>query len=233
MGFGILFIGYFLLLNFSYFVFTDMISGVILLYSLYKLSSVNRDFKWAAVISGGFTLFGAYELIYSLLGSFVTLPDSALVNSISSVIRVLLTGAITLFMLRGMQRVSREVKLFELSAVSERLSLLTFPVYGLKLALEIIGFFSLKGNTFLLILSVISIVTSLTLTVLILIRIYGCYMRICMPEDLDTDEKKKKNESGFVGAFRRHQEEKEREYAEYRLEKFKKKMEKKKGKTKK
>ena len=50
-------------------------------------------------------------------------------------------------------------------------------------------------------------------------------MRICMPEDKEMEEKESK--FGFVNSFRRHEEEKQREYAEYRLEKMKKKMEKK------
>ena len=232
MGFGILFIGYFLLLNFAYFSFTDAISGVLMLYALYKLSTVNKEFKISAMIGAGFTLFGIFELFYSLLGSFMLLPESTVVKSILALIRVLLIASLTVYMLLGMQSVSREVRLFDLSAICGRLYVLTFPVYGLKLALEALGFLSLNETKALIILSVFSIVFTLTLTVLILIRIYGCYMRICMPKDKNIDEKKKKDD-GFFGAFRRHQEEKEKEYAEYRLEKFKKKMEKKKGKNKK
>lgn len=232
MGFGILFIGYFLLLNFSYFAFTDAIAGVLMLYALYKLSPINKEFKYASAMSAAFTLFGAFELIYSLLGSFVLLHEATLINSVCAVIRVIILGAITMTMLLGMQRVSKEVGLKDLSIICGRLYILTLPVYGIKLVLEIMGFFSLKEITALLILSVFSIVLSLTLTVLILIRIYACYMRICMPEDREVEDKKR-NENGIFAAFRRHQEEKEKEYAEYRLEKFKKKMEKRKGKTKK
>ena len=38
MGFGILFCGFFLLLNVFWFQYTDLLSALILLYGLYKLS---------------------------------------------------------------------------------------------------------------------------------------------------------------------------------------------------
>ena len=49
-------------------------------------------------------------------------------------------------------------------------------------------------------------------------------MRICMPEDEDMPEKESKFK--LVNAFRRHEEEKRREYAEYKLDKLKKKQQK-------
>ena len=50
-----------------------------------------------------------------------------------------------------------------------------------------------------------------------------------MPEDENMPEKESKFK--FVNAFRRHEEEKRKEYADYKLEKFKKKQEKQKGKN--
>ena len=233
MGFGILFIGYFLLLNFAYYSFTDAITGIILLYALYKLSTVNKGFKIASVFALAFTLLGIFEFFVQIAGMFTILPDLTVMRSVISIVRALTTGALTAYMLLGMQQVAKEVGLHALSEISGRLYILTFPVYGLKIGLEIFGFFSLDDIAVLAILSVVSIVLTMTLTVLILIRIYACYMRICMPEDKDLSEKKSKNDKGIIGAFRRHQEEKQKEYADYRLEKFKKAMEKKKKKGKK
>ncbi len=225
MGFGILFIGYFLLLNFAYFSFTDAIAGVIMLYGLYKLSFVNREFKTAAFISGGFTLLGIFELTAELLRMFSVIQESELLGSISAIIRVTVMGALTVYILLGIQSVAKEVGLSELEEKAGKLFILTFPVCGVRLSLEILGLFSLSQVMPLIILSVFSIVLSFTLTVLILIRIYSCYMRICMPADRDIDDKKKER-GGFLGALEKHREEKEKEYADYRFEKYKKKMEK-------
>ena len=233
MGFGTLFIGYFLILNFAYTAFTDAIAGVLVLYGLYKLSNVNREFTISAIISAIFTFAGIAELILEVAQflSLISLPP--LVYSVTGIVRASLLCARTAYMLLGMQSVSSEVGLGSLSMIIRRLYVLTIPVYGVNLALEIMGLFSLEEVGVLLILSVISLVASITLTVLILIRIYDCYAKICMPEDKREDDKPKESKFGFVNAFRRHEEEKRQEYADYRLEKFKKKMEKKKNKEKK
>ena len=66
MGFGTLFFGYFLLLNITYYSFTDLIAALIAAMGLYKLSSVNRPFKngfYASVIFG----FIGYMVLQILL----------------------------------------------------------------------------------------------------------------------------------------------------------------------
>ena len=62
MGFGILFIAYFLLLNIAYFSFTDIIAGLALTLALNKLSPVNKYFKYSQIPSGVFSLLGLVEL---------------------------------------------------------------------------------------------------------------------------------------------------------------------------
>ena len=64
------------------------------------------------------------------------------------------------------------------------------------------------------------------MTSLNLVQIYGAHMRIYLPEN----EVEKESRFGFVNAFRRHEEEKSREYAEYKLEKMKAKKAKKRKK---
>jgi len=233
MGFGTLFVGYFFILNFAYGAFTDAIAGILMLYGLYKLSNVNREFTIAAYLSGGFTVLGVTELAIEILSSIAVIPSSVLANSIIAIIRVILIGALTAYMLLGMQSVSKEVGLSSLSEICKRLFILTPPIYAVNLALEIMGLFSMKEVTTLLILSVISLVLNMTLTVLILIRIYDCYAKICMPEDRNTDAAPKESRFGFVNKFRNHEEKKRQEYADYKLSKFKKKMDKKKSKEKK
>ena len=82
-------------------------------------------------------------------------------------------------------------------------------------------------------LAMLGLAVTLAMMILVivnLVSIYTCYMKICMP---DEQASKKRKTPAFVEAFRRHEEEKQREYAEYRLHKFKKKMEKKRNSHKK
>ena len=65
----------------------------------------------------------------------------------------------------------------------------------------------------------------MTIVEMNLILIYNCYMQICMPEDLLPKESKK-SKLEFINKFAEHEEEKRREYAEYKLEKMKKRAEK-------
>jgi hypothetical protein len=51
-------------------------------------------------------------------------------------------------------------------------------------------------------------------------------MKICMPDEL-TEKEDKKSRLGFVNKFKEHEEEKRREYAEYKLEQLRKKNQKK------
>ena len=69
MGFGTLFVGYFLLLNVGYTYYTDALAAAIMLYAFYRLSSINKPFRRAAFAAGAFLVFGLSELILSLISS--------------------------------------------------------------------------------------------------------------------------------------------------------------------
>lgn len=224
MGFGTLFIGYFFLLNFAYISFTDAICGSIMLYGLYKLSKINKPFGISAIFAAAFTLLGVIELLAWALGLFFPMPTLTVFYSVSSIVRYSLILFTSTFMLYGMRDVAKEVRLLDLSEKCERLSYITAPIYSANILLEIFGLFDLKETQALYTLTAFAIVITLALVALTLIRIYSCYMRICMPSD--TMEEKKSRFS-FVNAFRKHEEEKQREYAEYKLQKFKDKLEKK------
>ena len=59
------------------------------------------------------------------------------------------------------------------------------------------------------------------LTLYSLTVIYSAYKWICMPEDVDNDVKEKPSRFGIIESFRARQEQKNREYAEYKLNKMK------------
>ena len=164
-----------------------------------------------------------------ILEAFFSVQQPELLISVFAIVKCILAGALTLLSLWGMRDVSCEVGLSELSEKCMRTGVLALPVYVLNLTLEVLGLFSLEKFSALVVISVISIVLTLTLEVIVLLRIYSCYMRICMPEEKDADMEEKPSRFGFVNAFRRHEDEKRKEYAEYKLEKMKKAVEKRKN----
>ena len=223
MGFGTLFCGYFLLLNFAYSAFTDAISAVLMLYALYKLSSINREFKRAAYVSVFFLLFGVTELIIKAAAMILSITEPPLLTSLTAIIRYATVAAVTYLTLSGIREVASEVKLYVLSDKATRSIWLTLILYSVNLVLEVIGLFEAASYVFNYV-AVITVVLTLTLTVINLSVIYTAYMRICMPGENDLVERPSK--FAFVNAFRRHEEEKRQEYADYKRQKQMQKKEK-------
>lgn len=227
MGFGILFIGFFLLLNIPYHSYTDAISAVISLYALYKLSGVNLNFKRASYVAIGFSVFGFLEFLYSAIIVFVPTLDIPEVFTVVSVVRYAVVCLLSVMTFLGMRDVANEVGLRVIAIKCERVIYMSYPIYALSVISELLSFFDLPF-TVMQYIAVVILVCNMALIIISLMVIYNCYMRICMPEDEDMPERESK--FGFVNAFRRHEDEKRREYAEYKLEKMKKKQQKQKEK---
>lgn len=226
MGFGTLFVGYFLLLNLTYFGFTDLIAGLVMLMALYKLMSVERNFTFAACGAGVFALLGVVELYNEVARMFFrggTVLEAALAPA-----RYLLIALITVFMLIGIRSLAREVAL---TALATRCSV-TMPIsaaaFGIAAILEVSAIGNLIPTTVLGIISIILLLLCFVLLIVNLISVYTAYMHICMPEDVDNDPSSKPSRFGFVNKFKEHEAKKQMEYAEYKLERFEKKLRKKK-----
>ena len=217
MGFGILFTGYFLLLNFAYSYFTDAICAAIMLYAMHKLSWVNRCFKTGVYASIAFLVFGMAELCVSVAGMMIQMPD--FIGLVLPMMRQLIIGITTVTMLTGISEVALEVGLKRLSKKCELFIKLTLCLYLVNIVLEAPAFADLLGIGVSVALYFISIVATLALVAANLVTIYQAYMKICMPSDKDMKEKESK--LGFVKAFKAHEEKAQKEYAEYRIEKMK------------
>ena len=227
MGFGTLFIGYFFLLNFPYCEFTDAVAAIAMLYALYKLSGVNNSFRIASFCAIGFLAFGIFELSAELLSMLSPIGSTSVLFTISASVRHVIIALLTVFMMLGLRDVAEEVKLYALSEKSMRAVIVSICIYFLSVLLESSLLTLLIPAKVLAWLYVFTTLATLTLIVFNLTCIYSAYSRICMPDDKDMEEKESK--IGVVNAFRKHEEEKSREYAEYRLEKIIKKQEKKKN----
>ena len=226
MGFGTLFFGYFLLLNIAYYSFTDAIAALVMLYAFYKLAFVNKNFKYAAISSSIFALFGLYELVIGFSDMFfgAVYPDT--LYSLSAMVRALIVCAVSAFMLMGIRDVSAEVGLSKTKIKANYLSFVTVGVYSLNILLQMSELGSWLSPALLATLMLVAVVATPTLVIVNLTVVFDCYAKICMPADKHEREVEKKSKLEFVNKFREHQREKQREYAEYKIEKMKKKAEK-------
>ena len=228
MGFGILFIGYFLLLNIGYYELTDAIAAAVMLYAFYKLKDINGGFKGGIAPASVFAAFGLLELALFSLPFFGIDLSISWLETLIPMLRHGIVCVTSILMLTGMKEVATEVELDALSKRCARNIYITIAVFAITILLEG-GFFVSASNPKLgAAIYLIAIIARLVILVLNLIAIYSCHMRICMPGQ--DDDKVKESRFGFVNDFRRHQEDKQREYAEYKLEKFKSKKNKKRKK---
>ena len=230
MGFGTLFFGYFLLLNITYFTFTDLIAALIMAMGLNKLGEVDSHFKNAFYTSIAFAAIGLVELVCDSITMFSPLISLDTVLDYAALIRCIVLAVLTLFILLGIERLSLEVGLDELAKRARRSMPFSLGIYLVSALLSV----PLSvGEGFTKALSIASVLTLLAIIIIVcvnLITIYRAYMRICMPEDVDNEVPDKPSRFEFINRHREHTEAKQREYAEYRLEKFKKKNSKKKKK---
>ena len=224
MGFGTLFVGYFLLLNFAYYDLTDAIAAAVMLYAFYKLKGINEGFKNGVIAASVFTAFGLLELLLSVLGTMLPSFDLSPILWLRPILRHGIICITTFLMLNGMREVASEVDLPLIANRCKRNFYITGGVYILNVFSEIAGLSSVFEPQILAFIYLFVTLTTIAVICLNLISIYSCYMRICMPgDDLD---KVKESRFGFINEMRRHKEEKEREYAEYKLEKLKSKKKK-------
>ncbi len=223
MGFGTLFIGYFLFLNVTYHGITDVIAGLVMLLGLIKLRTVNKPFFYCSIVTMVFSGFAFIELVAELLKMFTLISEISPLFTVFSIIRSIVIFTLTYFMLRGMEEVAHEVDLPDIASKCKNRIPSVIIIYALWVILEILGLFGSIPAQIPTIISIITLLSTLALIVMNLSLIYKCYMKICMPEDLLPKEKKSR--FAFVNKFVEYEEKKQREYAEYKLELMRKKGE--------
>ena len=189
MGFGTLFIGYFLILNIAYYAYTDLIASLIMLFATYKLGSIGRDFKKGFYSLLPFAFISAFELFLELSSVFSPKPDDEVLLGVIGILRFALIATVSFFILTGIKKLAVEVELPLLrdKARSTRVSVLI--AYSFALILEIPMLNKLITTKALAALALISLVFTFVVTISALSAIYSAYMRICMPEDLLREEK--------------------------------------------
>ena len=213
MGFGTLFIGYFFLINISYFGYTDVIGALVMTLGLYRLSSVNADFKHGMIASTVFSVFGFLELALAAVDMFIDLGLTESATPYIGAMRYALIFVLTLYILKGIKEVSLEVEAYELNSRVKRYipftaAFLIAFILEIPLVGDLLGGFAPYVYFAMLLFIVIFIA-------LILSAIYKAYMQICMPEDAEPHDKKSK--FGFLNKFYDSIEQNGKEYAEYKM----------------
>ncbi len=219
MGLGTLFIGYFLLLNVTYFGYTDLLAGLIMLMGLYKLCNINKQFKYSFIFAAVFAILGSAELVVSLISTFMPLFEEDSVLLYITPARYVVLTPLSLFVMLGIRDVSAEVGIKFLSKKAE------YYAYVSLIAFALAAIFDLPFLTFIpaKVLAFIALFLLLFVFITVIIDlsiIYKAYLRICMPEDLVSQNTEKKSKFEFVNKFREYEKGKQKEYAEYKLSKM-------------
>ena len=211
MGFGVLFIGYFLLLNVVNYTFTDMIAATVMAFGLAKLSFVNKSFKYATVFALIFSAVGALEFVSQALVMLEILTEPF---AFTYPIRTLSLFMTQCLIMRGIYEVAKEVELDRIAIKAKRSVPFICFTSLVSLYLDIPLFYSPLPQGVAPIIFTVNLLLTFALIIYNLIIIYQCYANICMP----SEEKAHKKESLF-DKFEKQQTEKNIEYLNYRKQK--------------
>ena len=229
MGFGILFIGYLFLLNFSFFSYTDVLAAACILFALEKLRVWNKGFKSAFLAAIPFFAIGFFEFILKLLSLFSVTVSPAL-SVWGSALRMLALCPLHLCLLIGIKQITKEVGLEKMEMQAMMLLPLSPLIHLSQSLLEIPSIFSNVKPQNLLTVQFIVLSAALIFSFVMLFFVYKCYAKICLPSDINMDQKPSRFR--FVNEYRAKKEAKQREEIEARIAEMKQKHQNKKKKKK-
>lgn len=229
MGFGTLFIGYFLLLNITAPGISDIIAALVMLLGLYRLRRINSKFQAGFIVDVCFSGFALVELVLWSL-DIMKMFDVTAITPYTGMIRSLLVAVLTIAVLMGIHDVAKEVELEKLPTTASVMTYISLAVFGIAILMEAPMLISWLPPLFYSVFGIIAVLGSFVVIIINLTVIYNAYACICMPSDQKKAPKNDNEGEGFLAAFRRRKAEREREDAEYRAEVAKRKEEERKGK---
>ncbi len=198
MGFGYLFLGYVVSLNFLvYSALTMPIAVVLMLRGMLSLSRFNRPLKEAYLLLWPTLLLSLCSFVLELL-RMLSLLRQVQFDAINTPLSIMMPVALLLFtwrLLCGICALAKETGLPKLvyrarrNLVFSAIAYLAYIFFSLPIGAD--WFIAATVHAFVPVL-----LCRLIATVLNAMLIYSCYMWICMPEDLDM--KRKKTGIGFL-----------------------------------
>ena len=231
MGFGTLFIGCFLLINISFYDFTDLVAALLMLVALSNLSRYNRPMKAAMLAAALFAVYALPAFLCAVLELFPPAP-SGLISVMSALLplRYLLIGAVSVTVLLGIRSLADEVGLEKLKTRVD--CILVLPIFASVLSAlmsvePLVSAIGQGAGAFTLIALLLSLIS----TVLLISTVYAAYARICLPEDADMPERPSR--FAFINRYRERKAERAAEEAKIRAELLRSKRENQKRKKKK
>ena len=216
------------MLNITYYTFTDIIAAMVMLLGLYKLAGVSRHFVRPMYAAIGFSVFALGELVFGVIDIFSTMDMTTAVACVAMA-RSLALGVFTIFMLMGMRDICKQLDVERIPLKCRTMIVWTSVLYTANILLQtpvLTSFLPpvVSAALYIAVFAGMVIVVAVNLSI-----IYGCYMRICMPKDLEP-KPEKPSRFAFVNEYRRRNEEKQIAEAEALRRKFEEKMQRKKKK---
>ncbi|MCI8388481.1 MAG: hypothetical protein HFE63_08475 [Clostridiales bacterium] len=198
MGFGLLFLGYFFILNVPYGsldVLPDIIGCLLMLSALKRLTgycSDNRGFKYTQFTLLPYTLIAAIIFISQLACQFgITSAESIKwFTSPLNIVYSIVIGAFHIFLFLGIHELSKEVDLPKITTRSIRMLSLTVVYYIIELLsytgiINKIAYSTAKPEAVLSYINLALFILGILWMALTWALIFTCYIRICLEGDED------------------------------------------------
>ena len=199
MGFGWLFIGSVIGINFVYNGFTDIISFLFILYALLLLSRHNKYFKSSLYAIIPLCIAGLCFFVFELLTmlDISVVSDKELIYSYYAVLSSLLKLVYTALLLKGIEKLAFELDIPSIRVRAFRNRLFIYLYYVLQICTELNGDAFAKFAPY----AVLPVMLfGLVCLILNAILFYSCYMWIC----LEGEEAMEPKESRFTFLNRLH-----------------------------
>lgn len=180
MGFGVLFFGYLIGMNFVYNGFTDIISYLIILYALALLYRHNKFFKNSFYTLLPLSVLGTLFFVFEII-SFIGIEkglDLVLIHSYYSVAAAILKLIYTVFLLKGIENLALELDIptIRIKAFRNRLFILIYYPLFIFTELSQEGWAAKIAQYAFLPVMLFGFVC----LILNAILFYSCYMWICL-----------------------------------------------------
>ena len=192
MGFGILFLGYFVgfIMFVGHLAILRVVSALATLFASYKLSKYNVSFKpliWISIASIAF--YGVVSVFDILEYLNIISIEGTATRSILSYPNIPMTFLFHAALLYGIRKIAIDTDVPKITFAATR----NFIFHVILLALELISIlpFTVTRNMF-----VLSVVVALILAVLNLILIFKCYANICDINDVDMEKRTRRKKGG-------------------------------------
>ena len=192
MGFGILFLGYFVgfIMFVGHLAILRVVSALATLFAAYKLSKYNVSFKpliWISIASIAF--YGVVSVFDILEYLNIISIEGTATRSILSYPNIPMTFLFHAALLYGIRKIAIDTDVPKITFAATR----NFIFHVILLALELISIlpFTVTRNMF-----VLSVVVALILAVLNLILIFKCYANICDINDVDMEKRTRRKKGG-------------------------------------